>query len=792
MRIFIIYLPRSARAIWPPLTLLVLLLVYGSSPALAQPRGEVIIYPSSLRIEKGKTANVTAVAYDYTGAVVFNNQIRFKLDGASVNTASVRHAPIGNTEGATSRGSGNMAEIAALEKGTVSLTASFARLKPAQVTVTVVDPADPPRAVISGENIGNTLYIRPGQPIDLSAENSTGARTIEWNWGDGDRTTGMLSATHSYLYPGVYLIELKVTNMSGASSVTARGAIVEQQPIVTRTFTARTIAELMQAYNQCTGGEEIIIPAGTVLKGQIVLQPRAFTEYVTIRSSSLADMGSRASPTVGDYAVIQGTFPNETPFVMRDGVNHVRLSGLKFDPFPVGNDVTQNYYLLQIGELSTQVTSVSNGPHDIIIDHCLINPPDNIQVVHAIANNGYKVAIISSWIGNVKTYGGQDSQAVFALNGRGAHVYNNDYFEAASESVIYGGAPSNIDGSVPTDVEFRRCVFTKRLSWRTLPPNSVGETINEKNLFEIKNGRRIYIEGSLFSDHWDAGRSQYSAIVLKSTADIPGGGQGNAWSRSEDIVFENDRLSHANGAFGIAPEFDRPGIQYDALKPRNVKFANMLFDDVTFGRWGSERGWAISLGGVDDLTLDHITIVDNIDTPDESHELLLYLSTISSYRLSITDSILPLNYYGISDSCGEGTNALNVGTSGWFDVNGDSCRGLPSQSQNWTFTGNVLPKMRSQHNPVNYPTANFYPTDYSFVQMVGYRRCGISPASDPCDLPISAYRLSDASVYKRQAGTDPGINVDVLTERLKCTASGETRPCVQIQLAEANEEENTP
>ncbi|MCV4821038.1 hypothetical protein OFM15_33680, partial [Escherichia coli] len=74
------------------------------------------------------------------------------------------------------------------------------------------------------------------------------------------------------------------------------------------------------------------------------------------------------------------------------------------------------------------------------MQHCVINPPDDVDVVHAVLNDGYKVSLISNWIGNVKTNGGQDSQAVVSFDGRGAHVYHNNFFEAASENVMYGGA----------------------------------------------------------------------------------------------------------------------------------------------------------------------------------------------------------------------------------------------------------------------------------------------------------------------------------------------------------------
>ncbi|MCV4776893.1 hypothetical protein OFM21_29395, partial [Escherichia coli] len=83
------------------------------------------------------------------------------------------------------------------------------------------------------------------------------------------------------------------------------------------------------------------------------------------------------------------------------------------------NNGPSTYYLVQIGEAFTQ-TDVSQNPNKIIMQHCVINPPDDVDVVHAVLNDGYKVSLISNWIGNVKTNGGQDSQAVVSFDGRGA------------------------------------------------------------------------------------------------------------------------------------------------------------------------------------------------------------------------------------------------------------------------------------------------------------------------------------------------------------------------------------
>jgi hypothetical protein len=495
----------------------------------------------------------------------------------------------------------------------------------------------------------------------------------------------------------------------------------------------------------------------------------------------MPEMAVRVDPQQSNLAVIRAGGINELPLQIKNRATKIRLSGIKFEPYPGTPESAQNYYLLQIGEAFAQ-TTVADNPTKIIVDHCVVDPPDNIQVVHAVLNDGYKVSIISSWFGNVKTFGSQDSQAVFGLDGRGAHVYNNTYFEAASESIMYGGADNRINGMVPTNIEFRRCAFSKPVAWRQLPPLSSGATLNEKNLFEIKNARRVYIEGSVFSNHWDALRSQYYAITLKSAADSPGSGQGSSWSVSEEIVLENNRISHVNGGVAVVRDFFYPGRIYDTLKPQHIRIINTLFDDLTAGRWGVNRTWTFYMAGVDDLLVDHVSVIDAIDTTGDSPEMLLYLNSVNSYRPEITDSILPLNNYGIRNTCGDGIAALNVGTSGWFDpATSGSCGAATGPNAGaWRITGNVMPKLRSFHNPDHYPTGNSYPDNYAGIGMNGYRTCGTSAATDPCESQITDFALRSESQYKRTAndGNDPGIDSFLLNERVRCSTSGDTRNCI--------------
>ncbi len=764
------------------LTCLVITLIC-SAEAAAQTI--VKIYPKVIRLDKGKTRTITATAFDAAGNFMPNQIYTYSVISGNASAAAINKNVEGNTEDNNSRYSRNLGEITGLAAGQIAVTASLNGVNSSPAIVTIVDPAAIPLAVVKGDNEaenGSTIRVQIGEVVEVNAESSQGVNLAEWFWGDGDRTNDLLSAVHAYLKAGTYQLKLRVTNSGGQSSESSVSVIVTDHPAPTRILNASNLTELLNAYNQCIGGEHIVIPAGTILQGSIELPARNFRDYVTIRSSAaMPDLAVRVSPQQPGLVVFRGTYSNEVPVTIKNRAGKIKFSGIKFEPFPGTPDYVANYYLLQIGEAFGQSVPEDN-PSKIILEHCVINPPDNVQVVHAILNDGYKVSILSSWLGNIKTYGSQDSQAIFGLDGRGAHVYNNTYFEAASESIIYGGSNNRIDGMVPTNIEFRRCFFTKRLSWRTNITNSVGDTINAKNLFETKNARRMYVEGSVFTNHWDALRSQYNAITLKSSADIPNSGQGVPWAVSEDIVFENNRLSHINGGFTVVRDAPYGSISFDTLKPQHIKLLNVLFDDMTIGRWGDNRTWAFYTNGVDDFRIEHVSIIDSIDTLDQPKETAMVISSVNSLRLEILNSIIPLNLYGISNSCAEGKGSLNVTTARWFDpATHSSCAARTGEyGSSWAMTGNILPTMRSSHNANAYPLNNYFPQNYAGMNMQSYRRCADSWQADPCESNVADFTLRADSAYKNKAtdATDPGINAVLLTDRLSCTSGGDTRSCI--------------
>ncbi len=64
---------------------------------------------------------------------------------------------------------------------------------------------------------------------------------------------------------------------------------------------------------------------------------------------------------------------------------------------------------------------------------------------------------------------------------------------------MFGGADPSIPNLVPSDIEIRGNYLRKPLAWRQTP-------LRVKNLLELKNARRVVIDGNLLENCWEDGQ----------------------------------------------------------------------------------------------------------------------------------------------------------------------------------------------------------------------------------------------------------------------------------------------
>jgi hypothetical protein len=195
---------------------------------------------------------------------------------------------------------------------------------------------------------------------------------------------------------------------------------------------------------------------------------------------------------------------------------------------------------------------------------------------------------------------------------------------------------------VSHDIEVRRNLMTKRLSWQAA-------RVPVKNAFELKNASRVVVEGNTFEHVWVAGQDG-TAILLKSANQ-----EGRCtWCITEYVTFRNNVVRGA--AHGMLINAAEAGSSRMPLprKAHHIRVENVLFEDLGGPQWGRGGKLLRVFGGVSDLSFTHITSRSNgsgILDPQDPTDL--------NPRLVFKNNIVERMSYGIGTGSDEGTKTLS-------------------------------------------------------------------------------------------------------------------------------------
>jgi len=460
--------------------------------------------------------------------------------------------------------------------------------------------------------------------------------------------------------------------------------------------------DLQAAIDKAAPGDTITLQPGATYRGLFTLRKKTGNQYITIRIADetlLPPDGVRITPTAAAFLPKLISIDNRPPLKTEPGAHHYRLVGIEILP-------PQGVYASELILLGTPgATSVSEQPFNIILDRLYIHGDPRVGTKRGITlNSGYTV-IKNCYISDIKsTY--QDSQAIGGWNGPGPYEIINNYLEASGENVMFGGAPPSIQGIIPSDIVFRRNYCFKPTSWREGSPDFAGTTWIVKNLFELKNARRVLIEHNVFENNWQQAQAGYGIVFTVRAED------GAApWAVVEDIVFSQNVVKSCGGGVNVLGRDYRSDFKGIT---RRLLIKDNLFIDIDYIKWGGAGRLFQLLHGPEDVTIDHNTIV----TSNLRHLMIFDGENFPAIRLRVTNNISPHGQYGVyGNGVGTGTIALETYARGYV------------------FLKNVL----AGGSASKYPADNFFPPDLLSVGFVDYA------AGD--------YRLSGASAY-RLAGTD--------------------------------------
>ena len=396
--------------------------------------------------------------------------------------------------------------------------------------------------------------------------------------------------------------------------------------------------DLQAALNRAQPGDSILLAPGAEYVGTFVLPARRDTSeaFITIRTDGpgLPGPGVRTGPDyAGKLAVIRS---DGVASALRTaaGTHHWRIENVEFAANQKGEGE-----IVALGSGGRDQRLPGDVPHDIVFDRVYIHGDPEVGQRRGIGLNSASTTIVNSYIADIKA-AGTEAQAICGWNGPGPFTIENNYLEAAGENVMFGGSDPWIEGLVPSDIAVRGNHFSRPVAWRSEP-------WTVKNLFELKNARRVVIDGNLFEHHWPQAQSGYAIVFT------PRNQQGRApWSVVADVAFTNNVVRRVSGGLNISGRDDeRP-----SERTTGITIENNLFLDVG-GEWGGPGDFLQIGNGPAEVRVARNTVLQS------GRALIVYGSRHGREvpGFVFTGNVIRHNRYGIfGESAGTGNAAIEA------------------------------------------------------------------------------------------------------------------------------------
>jgi hypothetical protein len=512
-----------------------------------------------------------------------------------------------------------------------------------------------------------------------------------------------------------------------------------------RTYAVHREGDFQDALDAAKPGDVITLEAGATFTGPFTLPAKKGSGWIVVRSGASDDnlpaQGQRVDPSYA--AFMPKLVATDAPVITAaPKAHHYRFIGIEIRPgeksgglsgrsivrsirrWIGGNDAVAatRYSNQTLVLLGSNERSVEKQPHHLIFDRCYLDG-GSAGARRGIAMNSRHTAVIDSYLASFKTVG-EDSQAIAGWNGAGPFKIVNNYLEGAGENVIFGGGDPSVPELVPADIEIRANHFAKPLSWWIGDPDYQGTPWTVKNLLELKNARRVLIDGNFFEYSWEHAQDGFAVLFTVRNQD------GAApWSVVEDVTFTRNVLRHVGGGINILGHDDI----HPSRQTRRILIGNNLFYDVG-GVWGGGRLFQL-LDATADVVIEHNTAWQTdsmvMGGDHRGHAGFVYVNNIAAH-----------NDYGI------------IGSG--FGVGDPSLKRF--------FPGSIVRHNVIVGGPARlYPRGNFFPRSFADVGFIDPER--------------GDYRLKDASAYKRAAdGADIGVDFNALCAALTGVKQGTTPP----------------
>jgi hypothetical protein len=535
--------------------------------------------------------------------------------------------------------------------------------------------------------------------------------------------------------------------------------------------------DLQDALNRAKAGDTVLLEPGTTYEGHFVLPVHAGTSYVTVRSAAasiaLPPTGVRISPGYADALPKIRSTSNMPALRTAPGAAYWKLMFLELGPgaIPTGD-------ILDLGDGSPLQSTLATVPHHLIVDRVYIHGDAVDGGKRGVGLNSGDTTIVNSYISDIKAVG-IDTQAIGGWNGPGPYRIENNYLEASTEVIMFGGDDPKIPNLVASDIVVRGNTLRRPRGWKfailpaptattvavtgtgTLPagtyayrvlarrqigntqvkstsaaevavtvgsgsrvtvrwtpvPNATeylvygrtpggqsmywivttpsftddGTSIGTdgtpsltptvwqvKNLFELKNARRLQIDHNVMENNWVQAQAG-TAIVF-----TPRNQYGACpWCVVEDVTFEYNIVRSVGAGIQILGIDNRlPSQQANGIRIRNNEFS-----DINKTTWGGSGYFVTITGGPRDVVIDHNTIV----SPSGSGVVNADGEPVTGFVF--TNNVARHNTYGI--------------------IGGG--QGMGRDTLDYYFPGSLIARnVLAGGKASRYPSGNLFPTEAQF------------------------------------------------------------------------------